>query len=147
MHAHLVQEGQLDSEQDYEDWLADANTWLVLADKCALHQMFPLAADFYALAITRDPEAFKKPMIWYRFSKACHRSGRRSDAQLAVKVSILLEFHFGCELSCCCGWRTSLASAHPQPAVRAATSHSAHVERAALANGALVGGRPKHLHQ
>jgi hypothetical protein len=82
----LALEGHITGDIDYEDWIADGHTWLALADKCAYHQMFSLAADFYALAITRDPETFKRPMLWFRFGKACYKCGRLSDAQLAIKV-------------------------------------------------------------
>ncbi len=57
-----------------------------MADKCVLHRMFTLAADFYGLGIVKDPDAYKKPMLWYRFAKCCNRCGRFSDAQLAVQV-------------------------------------------------------------
>lgn len=87
VHAHLAMEGHISSQVDYDDWISDGKTWLNLADKCSLHHMFSLAADFYALAITRDFDAFRKPMLWYRFAKSCRMCGRIADAQLAVKVS------------------------------------------------------------
>lgn len=87
MHAHMILEGQLEEDNDYDDWISDSKTWFTLADKCAYHQMYSLATDFYGLGITRDPDAYRKPMLWYRFAKACNRCGRVSDAQLAIKVS------------------------------------------------------------
>ena len=71
---------------EYDDWISDAQTWLILGDKCALHHMFSLATDLYGLGLMKDLDAFRKPMLWYRFAKACMKSGRSSDAQLAVKV-------------------------------------------------------------
>ena len=56
-------------------------------DKCAMHHMFSLATDFYGLGIMKDHDAFRKPMLWLRFAKACKRCGRKADAQLAVKVT------------------------------------------------------------
>ncbi len=88
VHAHLALEGHIPEDSDYDDWICDANTWLSLGDKCVFHQMYSLAADFYGLGITRDPEAYKKPRLWFRFAKACYRAGRPADAQLAVKVSV-----------------------------------------------------------
>lgn len=90
MHAHLVLEGHLEEESEYEEWIGNASTWMHLGDKCALHHMFALATDLYGLAVMKDMEAFRKPMLWFRFAKACNRCGRSSDAQLAVKVLIEL---------------------------------------------------------
>ncbi len=55
-------------------------------DKCAMHSMFALATDFYGLGIMKDHDAFRKPMLWLRFAKACKRCGRVSDGILAIKV-------------------------------------------------------------
>ena len=52
-----------------------------------MHCMFALATDFYGLGIMKDPDAFRKPMLWLRFAKACRRCGRVSDGILAVKVT------------------------------------------------------------
>ena len=86
VHANLVLEGWLSDKVEYEDWIYDAKTWLNLADKCAYHEMFPLAADFYSLAIMRDAEAYARPALWYRFAKSCYKCFRIADAQLAVQV-------------------------------------------------------------
>ncbi len=51
-----------------------------------MHSMFALATDFYGLGIMKDHDAFRKPMLWLRFAKACKRCGRKADALLAVKV-------------------------------------------------------------
>jgi hypothetical protein len=48
--------------------------------------MFSLATDLYGLGIMKDPEAFRKPMLWLRFAKSCKRCGRAADGLLAVKV-------------------------------------------------------------
>ena len=58
-----------------------------------MHHMFSLATDFYGLGIMKDHDAFRKPMLWLRFAKACKRCGRKADALLAVKVRPRL----GCE--------------------------------------------------
>jgi tetratricopeptide (TPR) repeat protein len=87
VHAHMLLEG-LTETIDYDDWISDSKTWLQLADKCAFHQMYSLATDFYGLGITRDPDAYKKPMLWYRFAKSCRRCGRVADAQLAIKQAL-----------------------------------------------------------
>lgn len=60
--------------------------WNTLGDKCATHQLYSLAADFYSVGISYDPDAFKKPKLWYTFAKACYKCGRIMDAQLSVKV-------------------------------------------------------------
>jgi RNA polymerase subunit RPABC4/transcription elongation factor Spt4 len=83
----MILEGHIPEDTDYDDWISDSKTWLQLADKCAYHQMYSLATDFYGLGITRDPDAYKKPMLWYRFAKSCKRCGRVADAQLAIKVT------------------------------------------------------------
>lgn len=88
VHAHMILEGHIDASLDVEDWIADAGTWLSLADKCAAHHMFSLATDFYGLGITRDAEAFRKPRLWYRFAKACSRCGRANDAVLAIRQAL-----------------------------------------------------------
>lgn len=50
--------------------------------------MYSLATDLYGVGIARDQEAFKKPMLWFRFAKACARCGRVADAQLAIKQAL-----------------------------------------------------------
>jgi hypothetical protein len=87
-------EGLINEGTDYEDWISDASTWLGLGDKCAMHHMYSLATDFYALGMMKDPDAFRKPMLWLRFAKACRRCGRKADALLAVKVGCML--HAAC---------------------------------------------------
>jgi hypothetical protein len=57
-----------------------------LADKLAHHELYALACDFYALSIMKDHEAFAKPMLWFRFAKACKRCGRHEDALLSMRV-------------------------------------------------------------
>jgi hypothetical protein len=56
--------------------------------------MYSLATDLYGLGIMKDPDAFKKPMLWLRFAKACKRCGRSADGLLAVKVSTVPVFAF-----------------------------------------------------
>eukprot|EP01034_Spumella_vulgaris_P024925 gene24925-31321_t len=85
---NLKLEGQVDEEAEYEDWISKSETWLELGDKCAIHQLFSLATDFYARSILKDVDAFKKPMLWYKFAKSCYRCGRTSDAQLAVRQAL-----------------------------------------------------------
>ena len=51
-----------------------------------MHHMYSLATDLYGLGIMKDPDAFRKPMLWLRFAKACKRCGRSADGILAVKV-------------------------------------------------------------
>ncbi|RYH12738.1 hypothetical protein EON65_37430 [archaeon] len=82
----MILEGLLSDKVEYEDWICNAKTWLNLADKCAYHEMFPLAADFYGLAIMQDAEAYARPVLWYRFAKSCYKCFRIADAQLAVQV-------------------------------------------------------------
>ena len=55
-----------------------------------MHHMYSLATDFYGLGIMRDPDAFRKPMLWLRFAKACKRCGRKADALLAIKVCLFM---------------------------------------------------------
>lgn len=88
VHAHLIREGYLEESITYDDWISDAKTWLAIADKCAMHHMYSLATDFYSLAILKDPDAFRKPMLWFRFAKSCYRCGRISDAQLGLIQAI-----------------------------------------------------------
>lgn len=59
-----------------------------------MHSMFALATDFYGLGIMKDHDAFRKPMLWLRFAKACKRSGRVSDGVLAIKVRRLTSSYF-----------------------------------------------------
>jgi hypothetical protein len=71
-----------------------------------MHHMYSLATDFYGLGIMKDPDAFKKPMLWLRFAKACKRCGRKEDAQLAIKVRSRFQcttfvVALVCSLSCC----------------------------------------------
>jgi hypothetical protein len=84
----MIMEGHIDEDCEYDDWISDSATWLNLADKCAMHEMYPLACDFYATGISKDNDAFRKPMLWYRYAKSCRRCGRLDDAQLAVKVQL-----------------------------------------------------------
>jgi hypothetical protein len=71
---------------DIEDWIIDSSTWLQLAEKCELLHVYNLAIDFYNLAMRHDSKVFKKPQLWYRYAKACHRCGLTLDAQIAIKV-------------------------------------------------------------
>jgi hypothetical protein len=89
VHAHMILEGLIDEGLDYDDWISHSGTWLALGDKCAMHHMYALAADLYALGMMKDPDAYHKPMLWLRFAKACKRCGRISDGLLAVKVGWL----------------------------------------------------------
>ncbi len=61
-----------------------------LGEKCAAHQMYSLAAELYAISISRDNEAFRKSMLWQQFAKACRLCGRERDGDLALKVSLSL---------------------------------------------------------
>jgi len=85
VHQHLVQEGHLDDDSTvYDEWISKCHTWLQIGDKCALHHIYSLASDFYSLSILKDPNAFEKPSLWYRYAKSCYRCGKLSDAQLAI---------------------------------------------------------------
>jgi tetratricopeptide (TPR) repeat protein/ribosomal protein S18 len=88
VYSHMIYEGLISEDVEYDDWISSSKTWFQLADKCAFHQMYSLATDFYGLGITRDPDAFKKPMLWYRFAKSCRRCGRVADTQLAIKQAL-----------------------------------------------------------
>lgn len=85
----------IDEDTDYDDWISNSNTWLALAEKCALHEMYPLATDFYSMGLLKDTDAFKKSSIWFRFAKSCYRCNRISDAQLAVQVRSILNYSTG----------------------------------------------------
>lgn len=87
-------EGILDEESDYDEWISNGKTWLEIGDKCAMHHLYSLATEMYGLGIMKDPDAFRKPMLWYRFAKSCQRCGRTSDAQLAIKVIVNHTFPF-----------------------------------------------------
>ena len=78
--------GAVTPDLTYDDWISDFKTWRDIADKCALHGLFSLAADLYGQGLVRDRSAFVKASLWFRFAKSCFRCGRTSDAQLAVKV-------------------------------------------------------------
>jgi len=88
VHAHLILEGLLEEEVSYDDWISQSDTWLDLGDKCAVHDMYSLACDMYSLGIMKDMDAFKKPMLWFRFAKSCKRCGRVADAQLAIEQAM-----------------------------------------------------------
>ena len=94
VYEHLMLEGHIAEDLDYDDWLSDSKTWMNFADKCAIYQQFSLATDFYALGILKDPNAFKKPMLWYRFAKSCNRCGRISDAELSINVIFYNHFYY-----------------------------------------------------
>lgn len=89
VHQQLVLEGYLEEDVEYEDWVSDYRTWLVIADKCAMHEMFSLATEFYMMGISKDVDAYKRPNLWFRFAKSCFRCGRVEEAKLALRVSQL----------------------------------------------------------
>ena len=93
VHAHLILEGLLEEDVGYDDWISRSETWLDLGDKCSLHDMYSLACDMYSLGIMKDMDAFKKPMLWFRFAKACKRCGRVADAQLAIEQALTYDPH------------------------------------------------------
>ena len=93
VHAHLILEGLLEEEVSYDDWISRSDTWLDLGDKCSMHDMYSLACDMYSLGIMKDMDAFKKPMLWFRFAKACKRCGRVADAQLAIEQALTYDPH------------------------------------------------------
>lgn len=70
----------------YDEWINSFITWRDVGDKCIMKGLFALGADMYGQGLVRDTKAFHKPSQWYRFAKACYKSGRTSDAQLAIKV-------------------------------------------------------------
>eukprot|EP01031_Cornospumella_fuschlensis_P038817 gene38817-47207_t len=86
VHTHLLQESLIDL--DYDDWLSSMHTWLALGDKCSFHNMHNLVADFVALAITKDANAFSNSKVWLKFAKACRRCGRHSDSLLAIQQAL-----------------------------------------------------------
>lgn len=88
VYEDLVQNETLPSDFSYEDWVGHASTWITLGDKCAMHEMFPLATDFYSLALLLDPDAFQRPALWYRMAKGSYLCHRSSDAQLAVQQAL-----------------------------------------------------------
>ena len=93
VYEHMIMEGHIDEDFEYDDWISDSLTWLDLADRCAAHDMYSLATDFYALGILKDPTAFKKPMLWYRFAKSCMRCGRKKDAHLSIGQALTTAPH------------------------------------------------------
>lgn len=84
----MVLEGYIPESLEYDDWINSAATWRNLADKCVLHEAFPLAADLYAQGIKRDFVAFNRAKLWFAFAKSCFKCGRNSDAILSLKVRI-----------------------------------------------------------
>lgn len=88
VYTHLVIEQVIPSTIEYDDWISDANTWRVLADKCVLHNLYSLAADLYAQGIMKDANAFRKSKLWFAFAKACFKCGRLSDAQLGIMQAL-----------------------------------------------------------
>jgi tetratricopeptide (TPR) repeat protein len=87
---YLNEEGAVD-EASYDEWVNDAFTWRTVADKCAMHQSFTLAADLYGQGLNRDPLAFTRPKLWVRFAKANFRCGRLAEAKLALKQALTIE--------------------------------------------------------
>ena len=75
----------------YDDWISSFETWRAIGDKCAMHGLFNLAADFYGQGLVRDSTAFLRASLWFRFAKSCFRCARTSDAQLAVKQAVTLD--------------------------------------------------------
>jgi hypothetical protein len=37
VHAHLLMEGLISEEVDYDDWISDSRTWLSLGKWCTRH--------------------------------------------------------------------------------------------------------------
>lgn len=93
VHHHLTSDGFIPETLLYNDWINDANTWLKVADKCAIVGLFSLAADLYGQGINRDKHAFRKTRLWLGFAKACTRCGKNSEAQLALKQALSLDPH------------------------------------------------------
>ena len=93
VHHHLISDGFIPDTLTYDEWINDANTWLLVADKCAIVGIFSLAADLYGQGINRDMNAFKKSRLWLGFAKACARCGKNSEAQLALKQALALDPH------------------------------------------------------
>lgn len=90
VHHHLVSDGVLSHDITYEDWINDASTWRIIADKCAICGIYSLAADLYGQGLNRDMVAFRKTKLWLGFAKACSRSGKNSEAQLALRQALSL---------------------------------------------------------
>jgi tetratricopeptide (TPR) repeat protein len=91
VHHHLVSDGLISNDVNYEEWISDANTWRAVADKCSIVGIFSLAADLYGQGLNRDQIAFRKTRLWLGFAKACSRSGKNSEAQLALKQALALD--------------------------------------------------------
>lgn len=86
----MVSEKSEESSVTYQDWISSYETWRDIGDKCAMHGLFSLAADLYGQGLVRDKRAFLRSSLWFKFAKSCFRCGRTSDAQLAVKVVLVL---------------------------------------------------------
>ena len=91
VHEHLVIDGILPAEVTYHDWISNSDTWRTLADKCQIVGLFPLATDLYGQALLRDQLAYMKSKLWFGFAKACAKSGRSSEAQLAIKQALTID--------------------------------------------------------
>jgi hypothetical protein len=75
---HMVSENvdSFDKNITYEMWISNFKTRRNVADKCAEHGLFSLAADFYGQGLVRDRNAYVKSSLWIRFAKSCFRCGR-----------------------------------------------------------------------
>ncbi|KAJ1409759.1 hypothetical protein B484DRAFT_403130 [Ochromonadaceae sp. CCMP2298] len=108
VHAHLLLEGLIDEESDYEDWIADASTWLALADKCVMHQLLRakvfwtthhdkfvtlVAGDLKSILALLPPDV-KQHEFMTRKLQACAKSGQPRRLQLHMYVERVRVFTF-----------------------------------------------------
>ena len=87
---HEKIDGHIPDSVQYEKWVANSDTWRRLGDKCTLHGMYSLARDLYGQGLLRDDSSFLKPKLWFNFAKSCYRSGRTSDAALAIQQALTM---------------------------------------------------------
>ena len=91
VHMNMMADKILPPDSDFDEWLHSCNTWIVVADKCAMHGCYDLAADLYGQGLSRDNYSFKRPQLWFNFAKASIRCGQVAEAQLAVKQAMTID--------------------------------------------------------
>lgn len=88
---YIVEDGLVARGTSFDDWIGDCQTWCNVADKCALHHCFTLAADLYGRGLYRDKKAFQRPTLWVRFAKANFRCGRLAEGKVGLKQALSID--------------------------------------------------------
>ena len=102
----MEQDGAIEKEVEYDDWLADYNTWNNLAEKCMNLRQYNLAADLIGQALIRDRSGeYRRHINWWRLGKAFYACGRVGEARSALAQALAIDMERGQYLSVArCWW-------------------------------------------